>query len=327
MNFRTAVTLKPSPYKIQMDDRILTLGSCFAQSIGQKFLDHKLRTLINPFGTTYHPLSIHKLLHYALYHEYPPPHTYLENAGVTFNYDFHSSFHGPEQANLQKQLQECIGVSHYFLKNCRRLIITYGTAWIYERVDTGEAVANCHKMPSAIFAKRMATVAEMVDSFKALHKALETINPALQIILTVSPVRHIKDTLSLNSVSKSALRLACHELSEQFTQVDYFPAYEIMMDDLRDYRFYETDMIHPSEVAEDYIWEKFCEKYFEPSTLQFFNEWTEIRKALAHRPFHPEGNAHQDFLKNTMVRLEAVAPIVDVAEEISQIKSRLISPV
>ncbi len=322
MNLRTELSLKYEG-KIDLKDPVLTLGSCFAQSIGQKFADNKFHIIINPFGSSYHPLSIHKLLLYTALQEYPQKNTFLENHGVYLNYDFHSMFNNIKEVDLQKIISETIGSLHYQLKNCKALILTYGTSWIYERRDTGETVANCHKMPSGLFTKRLTTVEEINESFRRVYKTILSINPGIRLFLTVSPVRHVKDTLELNNVSKSVLRVACHQLCEEFSEVSYFPAYEIMIDDLRDYRFYKDDLIHPTELAEAYIWQKFSATFFNQKTLNFLREWQEISQALAHRPFHPLGNSHKKFVEETIVRLEELKSLVDVEREISSMKSQL----
>jgi hypothetical protein len=194
-------------------------------------------------------------------------------------------------------------------------MITYGTAWVYQRQDTGEIVSNCHKMPAAAFAKSLLTQKQILASFDAFYRHLKAMNPVIKLVLTVSPVRHLKDTLALNSVSKSLLRLCCHTITEQYPGVDYFPAYEIMMDDLRDYRFYKSDMIHPSADAEDYIWERFLECYASASLREFIAKWQVIQSALKHKPFHPGSSGHQIFLQQTVQQLEALSHLVDVEKE------------
>jgi hypothetical protein len=323
MDFRTELSVQPSPWKFGLQDSLFTLGSCFAQSIGQRLTDNKFRAMVNPFGTTYHPFAIHKLLRYASFHGYPTEHTYLVNRGIHYNYDFHSSLADRSKANLQKQIEEHIAAAHHHLKDCRVALLTYGTAWLYQRADTHEPVANCHKMPAADFTRRLVSVDEIVDSFDSAFKSIEPSDPKLQFILTVSPVRHLNDTLPLNNVSKSTLRLACHQLSEKYKHVHYFPAYEIIMDDLRDYRFYESDLIHPSPSALEYIWQKFIACYCDQSTLQVLAQWNELRKALAHKPFQAESDSHRTFLINTLKKLEELKSQIDVQSEINQLKSQL----
>lgn len=302
----------------------MSLGSCFADVMGYFLHDFKFTTCVNPFGITYNPHSLHTQLLYAIHNQPAPDHTFLKNNGIHFNYNFHSELSGESMEVLSKKLQTIIGTSHYFLKDAQWLIITYGTAWTYVRKETGEIVANCHKMAGNLFEKDLFTQKKMIESFNELYSALKSFNKNINIILTVSPVRHIKDTLTLNTVSKSVLRLACHTLTEQHTDVHYFPAYEFVIDDLRDYRFYKPDMIHPSSEAEAYIWEKFKTCYFDKETLTFINAWEDIRKALLHKPFHPGSTSHLQFLKELVTRLESFKPLVNVDEEINFLQTQRI---
>ncbi len=322
-NFRTVVSPGASSQKVRISDRILTIGSCFADAIGNRMYTNRLRVLANPFGNLYNPISIHKAIRYALFNELPPDHTFLEREGIWLNYDFHSEVSDLNKHSLSAKLKDIAGTSHYQLAGAEWLVITYGTAWVYERKETGEVVANCHKMPNVFFVKSLVSQQEIADSFGTLYNELKKFNPAIKIILTLSPVRHLKDTLELNSVSKSVVRAACHAIAGSFADVSYFPAYEIMVDDLRDYRFYKADMIHPTDVAEDYIWEKFGEKYFSPELKAFLSQWNEIQQAINHRPFHPASVAHQSFLKETLKRLESLKEMVDVEDELALIRSRI----
>ncbi len=326
MNLRTELTVSAGPWSLDIGDPVLTLGSCFAHSIGQRFFSHKFRAVVNPFGTTYHPLAIHRLLDYSIFKEYPAPHTYLTNQDTTYTYDLHSSFGGRSRENLELEVNNKINEVHDALKNCRVLILTYGTAWVYERKDTGEPVANCHRMHASLFTKRLTSTQEIVDSFRKTNEALLKINPGIKVILTLSPVRHLKDTIPMNSVSKSIVRVACHELSEALDQVDYFPAYELLMDDLRDYRFYKEDLIHPTPLAEQYIWEKFSTAYFSPSAMNFIKKWEAIQLSLLHRPVHPESKAYQQFLTKSLHQLEELRSVVDVEREIQELKLGLLHP-
>jgi hypothetical protein len=321
-NFRTDVRIIRSLSQIRLKNPILTAGSCFADAIGARLDRYKFQVLTNPFGIIYNPVSIHKSLLYAIANEPPPDHSYLHHQGVYLNYDFHSVISALNKYDLSEKLLNRLGSVHYFLKHASRIQITYGTAWVYQRKDTGETVANCHKMPSQSFEKRLLSEKEITGSFQEFYERVRKFNPSIKFILTVSPVRHIKDTLELNSVSKAVLRAACHSLSAT-DDVEYFPAFEIMMDDLRDYRFYKSDMLHPTEVAEDYIWEKFGEKYFDDETKAFLRKWDEILSAIQHRPFHPSSPAHQGFLKDTLRKLEDLKVSVDVEEEIRMINSQI----
>lgn len=323
MEFRTELQLKKSPRTLDLKDSFMTLGSCFSETMGQRLTENKFNTVSSPFGSTYHPISIHRHLKYLLFQELPSEHSYLQK-GITFlNYDFHSKFFGDSIQYLKRKLTDTIGVGHFFLSGCNVLLLTYGTSWIYERNDTGEPVANCHKEPGAQFAKRLTGTDEIISSFTEAFLLLKKFNPEIRVILTVSPVRHIKDTLQLNSVSKAILRVACQEIVNNHEGVEYFPSFEIMMDDLRDYRFYKEDLIHPSEVAENYIWEKFSGYYFNSSTLSFIEDWTEIRRAIQHRPFNERSQDHQKFVAETLSKLGELKSRINVDQEVEYFRKQL----
>jgi hypothetical protein len=322
-SFRTALTLSSSNNSISLSDKIITIGSCFSEAIGGQLNASKISSAVNPYGIIYNPDSLHKVLRYTAFNQVPPKDSFVQRDNVFLNYDFHSELSSLDMNRLQEQLKTIIETTNSFLKKAQWLMITYGTAWVYERKDTGEIVANCHKMPQGEFTKVLLTQKKILESFEEMYEGLKDINPDIKIILTVSPVRHLKDTLELNSVSKSILRTACHTLAEQYKNIDYFPAYEIMMDDLRDYRFYKPDMIHPSEVAEEYIWQKFGEKYFDGKLKAFLIRWKEIQSALAHKPFHPSSAAHQQFLKEILKKLEELKSTVNVDQEIELVKSKI----
>jgi hypothetical protein len=322
--FRTVVNIPPSTHFLGLKTRILTLGSCFADVMGQRLKSNKIITDANPFGAIYNPHAIHRVLKYAIENTTPAENTFLQNNQVFLNYDFHSELSALSALELKNVLSEKIRSTHNFLKAAEWLIITYGTAWVYQRSDNEAVVANCHKMPSQNFTKSLLTQKKIIESFEAMYEALRSLNPNIKIVLTVSPVRHIKDTLVLNSVSKSTLRLACHSISNSFPDVDYFPAYEIMVDDLRDYRFYKADMIHPSEEAENYIWQKFIDCYADKALKTFLYAWSEIRIAMAHKPFHPNTKAHQDFLKEILRKLDMLKNQVNTETEVKFIQDQLI---
>lgn len=253
----------------------------------------------------------------------PQPETFGELNETHFNFDFHSSFSNLSKANLEKNLSTTLSKVHAYLKSASILLITYGTAWVYERVDNGEIVSNCHKVPAQHFNKKLLTQKKILESFKELHDRLIAFNPNIKIILTLSPVRHLKDTLELNAVSKSVVRLSCHTLTELYPHVEYFPAYELVLDDLRDYRFYDRDLLHPSPEAIAYIWKYFGEKYFSTETTQFIKDWGEIIKALAHRAYQPNSAEHQKFIQQLISKLENFKPKINVDKELSQLSGRL----
>jgi hypothetical protein len=322
--FRTELTLKPSEAKISYETPVLSAGSCFAVVMGQRMIENKLKVSSNPFGVIFNPVSLFRLLNYSLERKFPEISSYVEGLDQFYNLELHSDFASPKLEQLVFEVEEAIVHTGEFLKETKWLIITLGTAWVYQKVDTGLLVANCHKLPSHLFHKKLLSVEEIVSSFSKTYKNIKAKHPDINFIITVSPVRHIKDTLELNSVSKSVLRLAADQLETAFDDVDYFPSYEIMTDDLRDYRFYKKDMIHPTEVAEDYIWGKFTHKYFSEEALQMMQEWQQLKKAVHHRPFNPATEAHQTFIRKTIEKLEKLNSKIDVLVEIQHLKNQLL---
>lgn len=323
--FRTELTIAVSQEKIMLKNPILTIGSCFADAMGSRLKNFKFQTLVNPFGTVYNPISLHELLQGSVHKQALPANSFLQRDEVYYNYNLHSSFSSTQKEILTQQVQTTFESTLDFLKKTDVLMITYGTAWVYERKDSGEMVNNCHKQPSALFTKRLLSQQEIVDSFRTLRSVLQGIRPNLRIILTLSPVRHIKDTLELNSVSKALLRSSCYQLSTEFSNVEYFPAYELLMDDLRDYRFYKSDMLHPSEEAEEYIWQKFTHTYFDEKTLAFLKRWADLRLGMQHKAFHPQSAAHQTFLKKLRESLVELKELVDVEEELQILEKQIIN--
>ena len=320
-SFRTEINCLPKQ-PIGLDHKILTLGSCFADQFGQWLTHNKFQVLGNPFGTTYNPVSIHNLLLDSL-NETIDSYLYVERNGWWFHHAYHSQFSATAKEELTHPLLQKQREVRAFLQQADLLVLTYGTAWVYELISRNQVVANCHKIPAAKFFKRLLTVSEIIESFSKLIQRIKTIRPDLRVITTVSPVRHSKDTFELNTVSKSVLRLACYTLQQNQT-VDYFPAYEIMMDDLRDYRFYERDMIHPTAEARDYINRKFSDQYFTPDTVTLIDTLNEIQRALAHKPFQVTSHAHQTFLKDTLRKLESIKQHLPVTAEIEHVRAQLI---
>ena len=203
--FRTELQIKPSETKISLRQPVLTIGSCFADSIGLKLQSSKFSVSINPFGTVYNPVSIHNLILQTINKQPFAENSYLQNDDTILNYNFHSEFNSTSKQELEKSINHTIDQGHHFLRAAHSIIITYGTAWVYERTDNCEVVANCHKMPSSLFKKNILSQKKIVESFDEMYRAVKIYNPEIRIILTVSPVRHLKDTLELNSVSKSIL--------------------------------------------------------------------------------------------------------------------------
>ena len=251
--FRTTFDLPSSPFSIRLNTPVLSLGSYFANTMGLRLQQNKFQALINPFGVIFNPLSIYKLLQNSISPTEVRGEDLVQSQGMWYHYDVHSKLWADDPAVLQDKIQQQVQSTHQFLQSTKVLILTFGTAYGYFLKNNQQLVANCHKVPQHFFEKRLLTVEEITQGFDNLYNQLQEIAPDLKIILTVSPVRHIKDTIPANQVSKSILRVACHQITEQFNEVMYFPAYELLLDDLRDYRFFGTDMIHPNSIAEDYI--------------------------------------------------------------------------
>ena len=274
--FRTELPIAPATSQLPRTARVLTVGSCFADSIGLRLAANKVESLVNPFGTVFQPLALTKLLRAAAGEDVDWQQHLVEARGRWQSYDLHGSIGADSPVELLLIIQELVRRTGEFLRQADLMLLTLGTAWAYRLRETGELVSNCHKQSADLFVRELLTPDEIINNLAETHAYLRRINPELRFILTVSPVRHLKDTLPLNSVSKSVLRLATHIVSDLLPGVAYFPAYELLLDDLRDYRFYASDMLHPSEVAEDYIWEKFARTYFDADFGRFRKEWAAV---------------------------------------------------
>jgi hypothetical protein len=277
MNLTTTFPIPPAPILMNHQSRVLTMGSCFAASMGGRLSKLPLEVMTQPFGTLFHPFAISRALSGEVSEDL------YEHGGYFLHPDYHSIFTATATADLLEDIRSVAAEVSTFVASSDLLIVTWGTSFSYFDKHLNKTVANCHKMPADRFEKRLSTVDEIVDNFKTLHSTLPS---TTQVVLTVSPVRHTKDGMLENQVSKSTLRVAADIVSKQFENVHYFPAYEIMLDELRDYRFYEADMIHPNEQAQDYIWERFMASYFDSELQEISKRWNSIYRTLAHKP-HP----------------------------------------
>ena len=322
--FRTTVIPTISEHKITLDHSILCMGSCFAQNIGNKLISYKFDALVNPFGTLFNPISIFKLINQAVLKELINDQGLVENQGVFHHYDLHSDLSRLDGDELISNVNVLLAEIGNRLPSTDYVIYTFGTSIVYELKDSGDIVANCHKVPADQFQRRLLDINEIVHAFKVNYDLIKSINKNAHIILTVSPVRHQKESFEQNNISKSILRVACDQLVNHHKDVAYFPAFEIMMDELRDFRFYAEDMLHPNETATNFIWEKFQEAYFTDDVRQFVRKWEKMRKALAHRPNHPESERHQLFVKKTIDLLQEFKNMVDIDPEKSELEAQLI---
>jgi len=311
MNFRTQIptctsTTFSANKKIDYSSNLFFLGSCFTENIGNKFEYFKFQNSINPFGILFHPIAIEKLITDSINQK-----KYTDADVFFYNerwhcFDVHSDLSHPSKEVLLEQLNVAIDTTHQQLKNTTHLIITLGTAWVYRQIESGKIVANCHKVPQKKFLKELLSVDKITASLEKSIALVKSVNPKIEVIFTVSPVRHLKDGFTENSLSKAHLIAALHQVVEPRNHAHYFPSFEIMMDDLRDYRFYKSDMVHPNETAINYIWEYFKNTWVDEKSFQLMGEIDTIQKGLAHRPFNEASEQHQQFLENLRLKIEVL---------------------
>ena len=238
--------IAPAQASLPRTARVLTMGSCFADSLGNRLVDNKVTTLANPFGTVFQPLAAAQLLRAAAGEDVDWQQHVVPARGRWQSLDWHSSIGADSPVELLQTIGEKVYNAGTFLRQADVVVLTLGTAWAYRNLSSGELVSNCHKLAADLFEKVLLTPDEVINALAETHAYLRRLNPKLRFVLTVSPVRHLKDTLPLNAVSKSVLRVACHYLSELLPDVSYFPVFELLTDDLRDYRLYGADMLHPT---------------------------------------------------------------------------------
>ncbi|GHU65467.1 hypothetical protein FACS1894123_11390 [Bacteroidia bacterium] len=263
------------------------MGSCFTENISAKMINAGFQTMVNPFGIVYNPLSLGKQIERLFDRKAYTSSDIFSDKTLYHSFSHHSRFSGTNPKLVLENINRTIREASDFLQKVPTLILTFGTAFVYRLKASGEIVSNCHKLPDAVFTHHRAGIPEIVSEWNRLISLLKTNNPALKIIFTVSPIRHWKNGANENQLSKATLLLSIHELVNTHQDCYYFPSYEMMLDDLRDYRFYADDMIHPSPKAIDYIWEKFSETFFDKKTIEAAKNFENAKKALNHRPLHP----------------------------------------
>lgn len=299
MNLQTKIPLsKESNNLIDYKSNSLLLGSCFSENIGKKFEYFKFQNAVNPFGILFHPLAIEKLITRAINKEYYSKEEVFQHNEQWHCYDAHSCLSASSKEELLDSLNNAIDSTFQQLNKSTHIIITLGTAWVYRFIESDNFVANCHKVPQKKFTKELLSVDEVQQSLEAVISLVRTINKDANFIFTVSPVRHLRDGFVENQRSKSHLISVIHQVVEPRNNKFYFPSYELMMDELRDYRFYAEDMIHPTQVAIDYIWEAFKGVWINDNAFQDMKEIDTIQKGIAHKPFNPESEQHKKFLSD-----------------------------
>lgn len=306
MEFRTQILPEELKHKINYQKPCISIGSCFAVNIGEKLLASKFNILINPFGIIYNPVSIANAVIRLAQCQY-----YNEQELICFNrkflsIDHHGEFSSTDKNECLDKINAAILKTHTALKNTSHLFITFGTAWVYKYIPRNKIAANCHKIPQKEFEKTILSSEEMISELQKAIYECRKLNNSVHVVFTLSPVRHLNDGFVENQLSKSVLHFAIQQIISKTENCSYFPAYEIMMDDLRDYRFYKEDMLHPNETAIQYIWEKFCHTSIEKKSLAVLPKIEEIRKAVQHRPFSKHSEEYKKFALACLQKIELV---------------------
>ena len=309
MELSTKINISKSKNPIDYNSSVLLIGSCFATAMGEKFDYFKFKNLLNPFGILFNPPAIENLIIRSLNNKFYSKDELVFNNEQWHCLDAHSQLSSSTPAELLTTLNSNLSQTKAFITKSSHIIITFGTAWTYQYDKTSNIVANCHKIPSIEFTKLLLTVERVTNSVKNLIDQIRLVNQDAHIIFTVSPVRHLKDGFTQNTLSKSVLIQAAHNIVELYNQVDYFPSFEIMMDELRDYRYYKADMIHPNEIAVNYIWEKFSDCSICTSAKSMMNRIDKVQKSMRHLPFNPKSAAYLSFLEQLEKEQNAIRQV------------------
>lgn len=321
MEFRTTIKTLNGREKFSHSHRIMLIGSCFSDNIGSRMLNALMQVEINPFGTVYNPFSIMNEIERIISCKPISKEELFQANGIWNHFGFHSSFSHSKQEEALKVMNNKLNLAHDYLAQCDTVIITLGTAFIYEHKESGIIVSNCHKLPSNDFNRRMLNFEAVRTCLDNIINKITEYNSKAKIIFTISPIRHIADGLEQNQMSKSTLRVAVGETTTHHSsKCEYFPAYEIMMDDLRDYRFYASDMVHPSDVAVDYIWNKFKETYFDESSISIISRCEKVAKRLAHRHMTDNPEAIERFNQDTANIITGLISELPYLQELPQLK-------
>ena len=309
MKLQTQIPLQKERHQIDYGSKVLLMGSCFTENIGGQLAFYKFQNLQNPFGIVFHPVAIEKLVTRAINEDF-----YIDTDVIFHNeqwhcFEAHSVLSTSEKDVFLNLLNQKLKQLREYLLAASHIIFTFGTAWVYRYIETDAIVANCHKFPQKKFLKELLTVEEVSASIDNTITLIKDVNPTVSIVYTVSPVRHLKDGFIENTRSKAHLIAGIRELVAPRKHIHYFPSYEIMMDEQRDYRFYAEDMLHPSKTAISIIWERFNQVWIASETVELQSEIKSIQSGLQHRPFNPESDAHKEFQKTLQEKIEAIQKI------------------
>ncbi|MBP4140569.1 GSCFA domain-containing protein [Flavobacterium sp. P4023] len=316
MNFRTPIPISKSNRLIDYNSKIVSLGSCFAVNMAEKLDYFKFQNTCNPFGILFHPLAIEKFIDFAVSKKQFTENDIFFHNELWHCFDAHSDLSNPDREELLVSLNAVVQSAKIAIEQASHVIITYGTSWVYKNIESNEVVANCHKVPQKQFEKSILSIETIQKSIRNTIDLIQKVNSKCCVIFTVSPVRHIKDGFVENQWSKANLISSIHQVIQTEhlkLNTGYFPSYEIMMDELRDYRFYSEDMLHPNQVAIDYIWKRFKETTISDGVFTTMEEVENIQKSLMHRPFNPQSESHLKFvskLNQKITKLETQNPFM-----------------
>jgi hypothetical protein len=324
--FRTPIEIPVSEFNLTYKKNITMIGSCFTDNIGKKLTHYKFPVSINPFGVLYNPESVRNALDILVNEKYFGEEDLHEHNSRWLSLYHDTSFSGHDREMVLQEINKSIHAGNQWLNKTNLLIITFGTARVYHHKKRDHIVSNCHKLPAKEFRRYLLDINDIVEGYRELIGQLKKFNPNLHIVFTISPVRHWKDGAVGNQQSKAILILAIQKLLGEFSEVEYFPAYEILMDELRDYRFYAEDMLHPGTTGINYIWDRFCKTYIKKSTWKLMEKVDAIVKAKNHRPFHPKSLEYQEFLKKQIEKTEQFLdkyPHIDLRPELDYFIAQL----
>ncbi len=302
-SFRTIVSAASPRFGISYQTRLMSIGSCFSENIGRKFLESKFNININPFGQQYNPLSIAHAINLLLENKPFTQNDLVYHDELWHSFAHHGSFSGDSKEEVLNNINTRLQKAAEDLRTADVLFLTFGTSHIFELKETGRVVSNCHKMPSSVFNQRLVSPQEIVDTLVNVLTRLKTYHPKLKTVFTVSPVRYFAFGHYENSVSKAHLFTAIHQLQKSNPDFYYFPAYEMVIDDLRDYRFYAEDMLHPNNQATEYVWQRLCETMLAKESVEIMKELQEITQAAGHRPRNPYTEAHGKFIEKYLTKI------------------------
>jgi len=314
MKFHLNYTPPKFDFEISHEQNLFLIGSCFSENIGNLLSENKFKAYSNPTGILFNPASIHQSLTDILNLKDLSDNFILSRNGLYYSYLHHTSINATTARELKENVNYKTGEANDRLKKSDVLIITFGTAFFYHHLTSGQVVANCHKQPQQIFEKNLLVPNEIVSAYSGLIKKLQAFNPKLKIVFTVSPVKYLKDGVAENNLSKSTLIVSVHELIKQHKNCYYFPAHELVNDDLRDYRFYKEDLAHPNELAINYVWQKFSESCFNEETIALNNQIYKLNQALNHRQMSAgsqEQQKLQDFISKQKEEIKKLYPTIE----------------